>query len=174
MLGYMATAAPHYRIAKRASRFMLSFAKAQSLEAALAEAPTPANQRRSTLGLLWGVILAHAAAERCDRDCAIEVARLMLVDLPDGATSLRWLVEHRDDDEFQAWAELGAMAVERAARANDSMPALIDLARHYRAIAPEAPTPGRDPVPMPGSRLLADCANQPARRDAQPRSYRAL
>ncbi|MFC0677653.1 hypothetical protein ACFFGH_07330 [Lysobacter korlensis] len=166
----MATASPHYRIAKRASRFMLSFAKAQSLEAAFAEVPTPANQRRSTLGLLWGVILAHAAAERCDRNCALEVARLMLVDLPDGAASLRWLTEHRDDDEFQAWAELGAMAVERAARANDSMPALIDLARRYRAIAPDAPPPGRAPMPMPGSRLLADNAHRPVRHDPQSRS----
>ncbi|GHA84059.1 hypothetical protein [Cognatilysobacter bugurensis] len=136
---------------------MLGFAKAQSLEAALADAPTPATEKLSTLGLLWGVVRAHARAHRSDEGIAFEAAKKMLAGMRNGSDALRTLVAHLADEQFQAWAELGEMAVERSAEVNDPMPALLDLAATYRESRCGEVTQAREFMPMPGAQVLAAC-----------------
>lgn len=150
----MGTTSPQYEIAQRASRFMLSFAKAQSLEAALAQQPTPPNGRSSTLALLWGVTIAHARAGSSRERDALDAIRLMLLDIRGGADALQWLLENRDSEEFQAWAEIGEMAVRQASRVDDPMPALLDTARQVREEAPEDSLEAAPVMPVPGSQLL--------------------
>lgn len=153
-------------IAEQVSRFMLAFAKAQSLEAFLACTPTPATERYSTLGLLWGVTQGHARALQCDETVALEAVAAILSKIPDGHALLGWMRDHRSADEFTAWAELGEMAVQSAADVNDPMPALLDLAHEYRESIQDGNFQPSGFMPMPGSQLLEEQARRvpPVRR----------
>lgn len=151
----MVSLSPPTVIAEDASRFMLAFAKAQSLEAALADAPTPASEKVSTLGLLWGVVLAHAKAQQLDESVAFEAAKQMLAGIRNGSDALRMLVANFADDHFQAWVELGELAVERAVEVNDPMPALLDLAVTYRESVASAAEQSSEVIPVPGAHVLA-------------------
>ncbi|WP_189456599.1 hypothetical protein [Cognatilysobacter bugurensis] len=139
---------------------MVAFAKAQSLEAVLSCAPTPEPERYSTLGLLWGVTLAHARALRCGETVALEAAAAILSRVPGGQALLGWIREHRNAEEFQAWAELGEMAVHSAAEVNDPMPALLELAHEYRETTHDRAFPHSGAMPMPGVGLLEERARR--------------
>lgn len=156
----MGSFSPHFRIAEQTSRFMVSFAKAQCLEAVLSGARTPSNERDSTIGLLWGVALAHAEAARLPEDVALEAVSTILHSTPGAHDALCWLHENRDSEIVQGWAELGAMAVHRSRRVNDSMPALLDLAHQYRQDLDDSSDPSPCTISVPGSQFLTQQAGQ--------------
>ena len=155
----METLSRHYLLAQRVSHFMLGFAKAQSLEAELADALTPQTEQHSTLCLLWGAIRGHVGTNGGDDSVALDIAYMMLADLPDGVSSFRWLCEHRNEADCNTWATLCVDAVEEAISANDPMPALMDLAHVYRVEMAQPAMKAKESMAMPGSRLLADYAH---------------
>lgn len=150
----MGSFSPQLRIAEQTSRFMVSFAKAQCLEAVLSGVGTPSNERDSTLGLLWGVALAHAEAEGLPEHVAFEAVSTILGSTAGAHDAVCWLHEHRDSESVQSWAELGAMAVYQSRRANDSMPALLDLAHQYRQDLDESSGLPHCTISVPGSQFL--------------------
>lgn len=166
----MPSTSPTSVIAEDASRFMLAFAKAQSLEAALADAPTPAVEKVSTLGLLWGVVRAHARARSFDEGIAFEAAKRMLAGLRGGSDTLRELIADLADEGFQAWVGLGEMAVERAVEVNDPMPALLDLAATYRESVADETEHAPEVMPVPGTHVLAARSALPPLADWDPPS----
>ncbi len=139
---------------------MLGFAKAQSLEAVLAFAPTPQPERLSTLGLLWGVARAHARAQGCGEQVAGDAVRLILGRVAGGEHLIRWLMANKDVAELQAWVELGEIAVGNADKAKDSMPALLELAKEYREVTDDDAFHHDGVIPVPGAQLLEDQARR--------------